>query len=171
MNFTIRQARIEDARAIAFVQVGSWKSTYSGIVPDEYFASLSVESRTEKWEEQFHTGTTLIFVAEDTTGVFGFVSGGKLRDPIDGYDAELYAIYLLQQKQRQGVGKLLLQKLVAGLRANHLRSLIVWVLARNPSVGFYVRLGGSQVAEKQIDIGGVQLTELAFGWTNLDYLL
>src|SRR5437660_3949548 len=171
MSFTIRPARMEDAGAIAFVQVESWKSTYAGIVPDEYLASLSVKSRTVAWKELFDAGTSLMFVAEDTTGVFGFVSGGKLRDPIEGYDAELYAIYLLQQKQLQGAGRLLLRKLVDGLRANHLRSLIVWVLARNPAVGFYLRLGGHQVAEKQIEIGGVQLTELAFAWANLDDLL
>jgi len=95
MSFTIRPARIEDAGAIAFVQVESWKSTYAGIVPDEYLASLSVESRTGAWKELFDAGTNLMFVAEDTTAIFGFVSGGKLRDPIEGYDAELYAIYLL----------------------------------------------------------------------------
>ena len=171
MSFTIRPARIEDAGAIAFVQVESWKSTYAGIVPDEYLASLSVESRTGAWKELFDAGTNLMFVAEDTTAIFGFVSGGKLRDPIEGYDAELYAIYLLQQRQRQGAGKLLLRKFVEGLRANYLRGLIVWVLARNPAVGFYLRLGGTQVAEKQIEIGGVQLTELAFGWANLGDLL
>ena len=80
MSFTIRPARMEDAGAIAFVHVESWKSTYAGIVPDEYLASLSVKSRTVAWKELFDAGTSLMFVAEDTTGVFGFVSGGKLRD-------------------------------------------------------------------------------------------
>jgi hypothetical protein len=28
-------------------------------------------------------------------------------------------------------------------------------------------LGGSPVAEKDIEIGGVQLTEIALGWTSL----
>jgi GNAT superfamily N-acetyltransferase len=121
--------------------------------------------------EQLAGATTLMFVAEDATGVFGFASGGKLRDSIDGYDAELYAIYLLQQKQRQGVGRLLLRRLADGLRKNGFRSLMIWVLETNPSIGFYRRRGGSQVAEKQIEIGGAQLTEVAFGWPNLDDLL
>jgi ribosomal protein S18 acetylase RimI-like enzyme len=171
MMFTVRRARVEDANAIAFVQVESWKTTYAGIVPDAYLASLSVESRTEKWKEQFDAGTTLIFVAEDAAGVFGFVSGGILRDTIDDYDGELYAIYLLQERQKQGVGKVLLQKLAEAMRADGFQRVIAWVLAQNPSIGFYVRLGGSPVAEKQIEIGGVQLTEIAFGWTNLDDLL
>ena len=171
MSLIVRPARIEDVAAIAFVQVESWRTTYAGIVPEEFLASLSVDSRTKAWKEQFDSGTSLLFVAEDATGIFGFASGGKLRDPIAGYDAELYAIYLLQQKQHQGAGSLLLRKLADGLRASHWRSLIAWVLARNPSIGFYRRLGGSQVAEKQIEIGGVQLAEVAFCWPNLEDLL
>ena len=117
-----------------------------------------------------NAGNALIFVAEDETGVFGFANGGKSRDAIEGYDPELYAIYLLQQKQKQGVGRSLVRKLTQALRSKGFRSLIVWVLAKNPSVDFYLSLGGSLVAEKQIEIGGVQLTEIAFGWTSLDEL-
>src|SRR5690348_10756699 len=135
---TVRPARIEDAHSIAYVQVESWKTTYAGIVPESYLASLSPESRTESWKKQFD-GATLILVAqdEDKTGVFGFVCGGALRDPIAGYDAELYAIYLLEQKQREGVGRTLVRKLADALRGKGYRSLIVWVLERNPSLGFY----------------------------------
>lgn len=163
---TVRPARIEDAYSIAYVQVESWKSTYAGIVPETYLESLNPESRTDSWKKQFD-GTTLILVAEDEAGVFGFVCGGALRDPIAGYDAELYAIYLLQQKQREGVGRTLVRKLADALRAKGYRSLIVWVLERNPSLGFYTRLGGTALLTKEIEIGGAQLTEVAFGWSDI----
>jgi GNAT superfamily N-acetyltransferase len=171
VTFTIRPASIEDAADIAYVQVQTWKTTYAGIVPDTFLASLSVDARTENWKEQLNSGTNLMFVAEDPTGVFGFASGGKSRDTIDAYDAELYAIYLLEQKQRQGVGKCLVQRLTEALRANGFQRMMVWVLAKNPAVGFYGRLGASQIAEKQIEIGRVQLQEIALGWTNLADLL
>ena len=164
---TVRQARIEDARVIAYVQVESWRTTYAGIVPDAYLSSLTPESRTDSWRNQFLAGTTLILVAEDEDGVFGFVSGGALRDPIAGYDAELYAIYLLQQRQREGVGRALVQKLAGALRAQGFGSMIAWVLTRNPSLGFYSRLGGIPVLTKEIQIGGAQLTEVALGWPDI----
>ena len=170
MKFTVRQARIEDADSIARVHVESWKTTYAGIVPDAYLSSLTAEPRATMWREWLNAGNALVFVAEDETGVFGFANGGRSRDAIEGYDAELYAIYLLQQKQKQGVGRSLVRKLTQALRSKGFRSLIVWVLAKNPSVNFYLSLGGSLVAEKQIEIGGVQLTEIAFGWTSLDEL-
>jgi len=47
----------------------------------------------------------------------------------------------------------------------------VWVLKKNPAVAFYSRLGGSQIAEKRIDIGGLELEEIALGWSSLKTLL
>ena len=171
MRFTVRRARIKDAGNIARVHVESWKTTYIGIVPDAYLASLTPESRTEMWKGWLNEGKALVFVAEDATRVFGFASGGKVRDAIRGYDAELYAIYVLQQKQRHGVGTSLVRKLVEALRSDGFQSLIVWVLEKNPAVDFYVNLRGAPVAEKEIEIGGARLTEIAFGWTSLDELV
>lgn len=112
-----------------------------------------------------------MLVAEDDSGIFGFASAGKLRDSIGTYDAELYAIYLLHQKQKNNAGKALLQKMAEDLLRAGFKSLIVWVLAENPAVGFYQHLGGLQVAEKEIEIGGARLREIAFGWTNIVELL
>ncbi len=168
---TIRPARIEDANSIAFVQVESWKTTYVGIVADSYLASLNPESRTQNWHRQLNAGATVIFVAEDEGGIFGFVSGGELRDKIDGFDAELYAIYLLQNRQRQGVGEALTRQLANALCDLGFHGLIVWVLAKNPAVTFYQHLGGVEVATKEVEIGGTQLTEIAFGWPSLGALL
>jgi L-amino acid N-acyltransferase YncA len=168
---TIRQAGIEDAYSIASVHVQSWKTTYAGLVPDAYLASLSAESRMQNWREQLSAGAATILVAEDERGVFGFVCGGHLRDPIDGFDAELYAIYLVQEKQKRGVGRALTRQLASILHEQNFRSLIVWVLEKNPAVEFYRHLGGAIIATKDIEIGGGQLTEVAFGWPSLGVLL
>jgi hypothetical protein len=47
----------------------------------------------------------------------------------------------------------------------------VWVLEKNPAVGFYSRLGGSPIAQKKIEIGGVELQEIALGWPSLESLI
>jgi GNAT superfamily N-acetyltransferase len=171
VNFKIRPARIDDAAGIAFVHVESWRTTYAGIVPEDYLASLSVELRAESWREWLQAGTTLSFVAEDDSGIFGFASAGRLREAIEGYDSELYAIYLLQREQKKGVGRLLVRELAEALRNSGFTSLIVWVLARSPAVGFYAHLGGAQVTAKEIEIGGVRLTEIALGWPSFDDIL
>lgn len=37
----LREARLDDASAIARVHVDTWLSTYRGIVPEEYLSKLS----------------------------------------------------------------------------------------------------------------------------------
>jgi ribosomal protein S18 acetylase RimI-like enzyme len=176
MEYAIRRAVIEDAEAIAVVQVESWRSTYVGIVPDAVIASLTVEFRTERWKEEFAGGSSILFVAENRSGIFGFVSGGKLRqasdgNSIEGYDGELYAIYLLAKNQRYGAGRLLLYRLAEALHGAGFNSMVVWVLKQNPAVSFYRRMGGIEITESTIELGGIQLAELAFGWPTLGFAL
>jgi ribosomal protein S18 acetylase RimI-like enzyme len=165
MDFKIRKAVPEDAQSIGLVQVESWRKTYAGIVPDAYLASLDDEVRAAEWKKHLEAGQIFIFVVEDQWGIFGFIAGGAIRDPIDGYDAELYAIYLMPARQRRGVGEELVLSLREALLMRGFSSMIVWVLERNlPGVSFYKSLGGMQIGEKTIEIGGTVLTELAFGW-------
>jgi L-amino acid N-acyltransferase YncA len=170
MTVTIRPGRVEDAHGIALVHVESWRTTYRGIVPDDYLALLDVGVRAESWRERLNQGTPHILVAEEESRIVGFASGGKLREAIAAYDAELYAIYLLQKNQTKGIGRLLARRLAAHLRADGFNSLVVWVLERNPAVGFYSRLGGSRISQKTIEIGGVELQEIALGWPSLEAL-
>jgi ribosomal protein S18 acetylase RimI-like enzyme len=171
MEPTIRKAKVEDAGAIAHVQVESWKTTYAGIVSDVFLASLNKEERTQSWKAQILADNISIFLVQDETGIFGFVAGGEVREKLEEYDAELYAIYLLRERQRQGVGKTLSLTLASALQAQGYTSMLVWVLEQNPSVSFYQRLGAVQIARKIINIGGADLQELAFGWPSLDRLI
>jgi GNAT superfamily N-acetyltransferase len=168
MDVTIRRGTIGDAAAIAFVHVSSWRTTYAGIVPDAFLASLNVEERAQNWEKHLAAQKAVFLVAEDEEGIFGFACGGKLRDELAGYDAELYAIYLLSERQRRGTGRLLVHSLVDALIGEAFKSMAVWVLERNPAVAFYRRLGAVQIAQKTIEIGGAPLEELAFGWPDFD---
>jgi ribosomal protein S18 acetylase RimI-like enzyme len=165
MECKIRRAVAEDAPSIGLVQVESWRRTYAGIVPEAYLAALDDEESAAKWKQHIQSGRMFVFVAEDQWGIFGFVSGGGLRDPIEGYDAELYAIYLLPARQRRGVGQEMAQTLREALLMEGFSSMVVWVLEGNlPGVSFYKRMGGVQIAQKTIEIGGTVLSELAFGW-------
>ena len=108
MAITIRPSEASDAAAIARVHVDSWRTTYPGIVPDDYLNSLlSYEQREEFWEELLTQGesTTFACVAEDTSGpVVGFASAGSERSGEAAYKGELYTIYILDSHQRQGIG-------------------------------------------------------------------
>ena len=171
MKFVVRRAELEDAAGIAHVQVESWGTTYTGIVPDAFLSSMNREVQTQRWQSLLAGDANLAFVAEDETGIFGFASGGSIREAVLEYDAELYAIYLLLQRQKQGIGRILISNLASGLRARGFQSMLLWVLEANPSVSFYKCLGGIPVTQKLIQLGGVDLPELAFGWPVLDDLV
>jgi ribosomal protein S18 acetylase RimI-like enzyme len=175
MSFRIRTAQPGDSRAIAHVHVESWKTTYPGIIPAAYIASLKEEDSEQRWQQRLELAADEIFVAHNEShnesGIFGFIAGGPIRESIDDYDGELYAIYLLRQRQQQGAGRALVRALAASLHARGLRSMTVWALQANPAVGFYKRLGAVPVTSKTTNIGGMDLPDVCLGWPSLHPLL
>ena len=126
MNLTIRKADIEDAAAIAHVQVESWKTTYTGIVSDAFLGSLNQEDRMRSWQVQTLAGNVTIFVAEDEGEIFGFAAGGEARENLDKYDAELYAICdaAKESPEKTPLEKLAGKKNPMSLKAAILRALL-----------------------------------------------
>ncbi len=168
---TIRSAVQDDAAAIARVHLESWKTTYPGIVPQAYIDGLEVENGIRNWQERLaQDGAPLVFVAEEEAGIFGFAAGGRMMHPVEGFDGELGAIYLLASHQKRGAGAALVRRMAGALRERGFQSMVVWVLKANPSRRFYERMGGVLVGEQEIEIGGVTLPEVAYGWRNVGEL-
>ena len=176
---TLRTATLpDDAAAIAHVQVASWKTTYRGIVADETLDALSEDIKRQRLETQQASATTRIVLAlaSETTAsseVIGFIGGGPARSP-EGtyatYQAEIYALYLLEQQQRRGTGRALIRALAQQLHAQGYPNLMVWVLTANPAVLFYQHLGAVELTQSTVTIGNQVLPELALGWSNIEHL-
>jgi len=167
----VREATVADAAAIATVQVTSWRETYAGIVPQGHLDALDAAERTAKWSERLAGPGIVALVAEDQGGVFGFAAGGATIHPVDGYDGELVGLYLLASHHRRAVGRMLVTEFAERMARQGFRNLVVWALRENPACGFYRRLGGVEVAETTIEIGGKVLPEVAFGWAEIGALL
>ena len=165
----IRSATLMDAPAIARVHVASWRSTYHGVLPDEFLDSLSEANYEERWKRVI-APTSKVYIAEDDGGdLVGFASGGRERAGEKGYEGELYAIYVLDAAQRRGFGRELVSAMVGGLRELGLADMLIWVLRDNqPARDFYERLGGVYVRSQPITIGSVTLEEVSYGWRRLE---
>lgn len=165
----IREAKIEDAMSIAKVHVDSWRTTYKGIISEKYLASLSYKDREDFWRERLSDGDSLWFVlvAEDDENIIGFVAGGPERSGDMDFTGELGAIYLLENYQHKGIGSQLFKAVIMRLLGIGIKTMMVWVLAENPSKKFYESLGGEQIYEKVITIDEAELKEIAYGWKDI----
>jgi ribosomal protein S18 acetylase RimI-like enzyme len=168
----IRQARIEDAAGIAKVHVDTWRTTYPGIVPQDYLDNLSYETHTQRWITWLSNPKTYAYVAEDEPGqIVGFVSGGPLHDDDPQYAAELYSIYILKGHQGQGIGRSLTCAMVERLLQERMSSMLLWTLPAGPASRFYETLGGKQVKTIKATLGGATVDEVAYGWSDIRTLL
>ncbi len=174
LNATIRTANPTDAAPIAKVHVDSWRTTYEGIVPAEYLANLSYSDRQSMWNDALTTDrpATSNFVAQTESGdVVGFASAGPERDGNPTYQAELYAIYLLQERQNRGLGRRLVSAATHSLLQHGFTSMLLWVLEDNrPACRFYESLGGKLISRKTVTIGGANLQEVSYGWKDITAL-
>lgn len=169
-TINIRTATPRDAEQIAFVHIDSWRTTYRNIVSDNFLDNLNVQTKSNFWESVLTTKSDNVFVAESDGEIIGFAAGGQSRDK-NNFDSELYAIYVLQQHQHKNIGRLLLTATAKYLQTSGHSSLYVWVLSDNNSRTFYERLGGELFDNKEIEIGGQQLIEIAYGWRELSKLI
>jgi ribosomal protein S18 acetylase RimI-like enzyme len=171
MIATIRQATPEDALGIGKVQVDSWRSSYRGLVEDAFLAALSYERRAQVWSQNLTdpNSRSFLYVAESSPGeLVGFVSAGPVREGDPIYKGELYAIYLLQQAQHQGLGQKLVEIVMRELVERGFTAMLLWVLKDNlPARKFYAAAGGEPLREKPVEIGSQVLIEVAYGWKDL----
>lgn len=164
----VRTAEPRDADSLARVHVDSWRSTYAGILPDEFLAGLSYRDRESFWEQVLTTARPTVsnFLAETESGdVVGLAAGGPERTGNETYLGELYLVYLLEQYQRRGLGRRLVSAVAERLLADGFDSMLLWVAKDNhPACRFYVALGGEPIDSRTIDISGTGVAEVAYGW-------
>jgi ribosomal protein S18 acetylase RimI-like enzyme len=171
MFMLIRAASIDDIKGMAKVHVDSWRTTYKGIVPDSALDKLSYEAREELWKSVFSQDNNSVhtFVAELDGEIIGFSNGGPERTKKYDYLGEIYTLYLLQEHQKKGIGKKLMQALVSSLQEDGLVSIMVWVLEKNPSRAFYESFNPEKVDLELIEEWNAN--EIALGWKDAQTIL
>jgi ribosomal protein S18 acetylase RimI-like enzyme len=167
----VREATPEDIPGIARVHVDSWRTTYKGIVPQRIIDSFTYEAREALWRRYIPGNATFVYVAEEDGEVVGFASGGPARvEEAPDHAGQLYAIYLLQEHQRKGIGRRLFDAVVRELVRRGLYSMAIWVIAENPACGFYEAMGGRKVYEREEEADDVMLLEFGYGWDDITAL-
>ena len=165
---SIREATIADCSAVAKVHVQSWKESFAGIVPQIFLDKMSAEKRAKAFEAGFAAPFYRMYVAEaPRRGIVGFADFGAPRETIDAYDGELYAIYLLPEFHRKGVGERLFKRGVEFLKGHGSNSMYLLALEVSPYRAFYEKMGGQLAGKKGVEIEGATYDELIYGWETL----
>ena len=158
-----------DAPNIAEVNVESWRTTYKGIVPERYLMDMTPEKQEKRWRLIIENPECIVLVAEQEDGqIIGYISGGRERSGKEAFDGELYAIYLLKDSQRKGIGRELVKELLDKMRNQQITNMLVWVIEENPSKRFYELIGGKPFYKEKLIISGKELQEVGYGWLSLD---
>lgn len=170
MTAALRPARPSDAAAIAGIYVAGWQDAYPGLLPDRLLIGMRrSEGRAGRWARTIRhpaRGEQVMVAESDDGEVIGFASGGPARPRGFAYDSEVYTLYVDGDHQQSGVGRRLFAGLAMELASTLGPSLIVWVLAGNPSRYFYEALGGRHVGRRAGSLGGTAIEELAYGWSD-----
>ncbi len=165
----VRPAREDEGAAIALVHDVCWRDTYTGMVPDAAIAGSRLADREALWAGllQRPADARCAHVAEDAGRSVGCAWGGpeESGDPV--YRAELLGLYLLRDYRGRGLGRALLGATVGALRAQGHPNLLLWALADNTAArGFYRALGGELLRERDGDMRGFPIREVAYGWSD-----
>jgi ribosomal protein S18 acetylase RimI-like enzyme len=170
---TYRRAVLADADRLADVHIRVLMVAYRGIDPQEWIDSLphQLEERQARWRDRLaHLPDDPVHVAEvEPAGIVGFAVGGRARgEPPIGFDGELISIYLLPEHQRRGIGRELVRRVARSLIDAGYRGMLVRVLSANPARLFYERLGARPLGVDTVSVGGQELEETVYGWSNID---
>lgn len=162
----IRPADGQDAEAVARIFVETWQAAYPGILAERVLTGLSVERQFAYWRGVIGGREQSVFVA-DSQGVVGFAACGAARPRLDGYKGEVFTLYVLPDRQGEGIGRALLSVALDRLAKRDLMPALLWVLADNPARFFYERLGGKRAGERDDRLGDKPHREIAYGWSVL----
>ncbi|MBV6498705.1 MAG: hypothetical protein CJBNEKGG_00933 [Prosthecobacter sp.] len=160
----IRLSDPSDSLRIAEIQIATWRSAYSGIVPDRFLSSMSVAAHEQSWRRHIGHPHSPLFVATRAAECIGFCHVTPARDPDLEGGAEVVAIYVAPQCQRQGAGRLLMSSALGFAASSRYESLSLWVLTLNRAGrSFYERAGFTTDGhQKQISISGTVLDEVRY---------
>lgn len=179
----VRAAVVEDASAMGCLMVEAYLSAHRDQLPDaawqrrvdEWTPEVSARAWARTITEQGgnKAARDVVLVAEDDASlVCGLASGTAADDDLSGSVAEISALYVLPDRQGQGIGGSLLRAAAGELARLGFAGLQISVLTANLAArGFYEAMAGREIGRGTFDEEGHQLPVTVYGWPDMTALI
>jgi len=156
-NITYRKSTAQDILRISNQIAVSYKSAYKGLMSDDYLLSLSDDYWVPILQNAASAGNTCL-VAENKDRIIGSVVFGKSTMESHVDDTELFAIYLLPDYIRCGVGHKLYTEAEKVMIMQKLPGCVLEVLSENTrAIDFYTSHGFKEIKAFTVEENGMVL--------------
>lgn len=179
----VRSAEVSDAAEIARIQLSTWRTAYSELLPAEVLDNLDAGQTEEQWRDTLEHGPASVMVATEGTSTVGFCAAGRAPDeeaasadgtpPPDAAGTALISTLLVEPRWgRRGHGGRLLGTVAHRLAAGGATRGITWVPeADTASLAFFQHIDWNPDGTvRTLDAGGRPVRELRLsGSLNLHF--
>jgi hypothetical protein len=111
----LRAAGLDDAGKVALLHADSWRRHYRGAYADSFLDGDVIADRRSEWSSRLAVPTTntMTTVAEDDTGLVGFVH--VVFDDDDRWGSLIDNLHVTHERRRTGIGTALLTRAAEGV--------------------------------------------------------
>lgn len=159
-DVSVRVAWSDDARAIAELQLRTWRTTYAGLLPAEALPD-DVDAAAAAWHASLTRpgdARNRVLVALERNRVVGFVLTSPAADPdCDSVaDAELAELTVDPEERGRGHGSRLLQAAVDTMVADKFSRAVLWAIASDDDLRAFLTEAGwaPDQAHRELDLDG-----------------
>lgn len=174
-----RAAGADDVEAVARVHFEAAQQAHPDVLPDGALVGLTYQRRLALWGGLLGSPGELprVELAVDPCGadpdeVVAFAWWRKAKDPEVAFGGEIHALYVLPQRQRQGVGRRLMAHTARRMAGTGQESCHLWVFEQNRAARrFYRALGGRLIDRGWETLGERRVPRVAYAWDPIGRLM
>lgn len=160
-EYTIRQARPADSSELQTIAADVWNETYA-----DHYHQATIDAALEEWYseaavvELIERDDAVYLVAEEDSGLLGYVSGGPTDEAGLAY---LGALYVTTDRWGEGIGTALLERFEESCLDAGYEELTFNVASGNDQAAAFYRSHGYEVVDEQAtELFGERTTEQVF---------
>lgn len=137
MTISVKKVCIEDVKELANLEYHIWRSTYRGILPDEYLDNLDINHIQEKFKNKLSDSNIEMYLIKHDLSYIGYFSL-KYNDNV----LEVSKLYILKNYQNMGIGSIVAEYIKAKTIEYHIDIVESWIIEGNSiSEKFHKKMG------------------------------